>query len=248
MQFSDTTNKTGLIELLEDLTDTNSASSSSYSLAKKTRDINSAFAQFKMLADRASGTWENDDTNQTDYPIVKLNLVSGQRDYPFTVDGSSTPNQILDVYRVECAVNSSGLLQELYPFDQSEETSSLAYLASTTGIPYRYDKLANSIWLDQVPNFSSTASTTSGGIWLYVNRTPVYFTTADTTKKPGIPDMFHEYLAYRPAYLYCASKGLASAGGYLNFLLKMEKDIGTYFSSRNRDEHKKMTMKKITFR
>lgn len=233
LPFSDTTNKTGIIELLEDLTDTTSATTSSYSLAKKTRDINSAYAQYNMLMARASGG-QADDTNQTDYPVIKLNLVSGQQDYPVTVDGSSTPNQVLDIDRIEMA-NPSGDYSLLPSFDEMGETPSLIEESTVSGTPTRHYKRANGIFLDPKPNYSYPS-----GLYLYISRTPVYFLTSDTTKKPGIPDQFHEYLAYRPAYLYCASKGLASATGYLNFLTKMEKDIELFYAARYRDEKKRM--------
>lgn len=244
--FSESTNKTGMYELFQDLTQTNTTT---YPIAKFTRDANNAYANFKMLSDRASGTWQNDDTNQTDYPIIKLNLVSGQRDYPLTVDGSSTPNQILDIMRVDCAVSSTGNLQELIPYDQTTgEPIPQAYLSSNTGIPYRYDKLANAIFLDPTPNFSSTAGATSGGMWVYINRTPVYFLSSDTTKKPGIPDFFHEYLVYRPAYFYCVTKLPQLAAGYLNILQKLEQDIAYYYAHRNKDERKELTSECIRFR
>lgn len=236
MQFSDTTNRTGIVELLEDLTNTQSASTSSYALAKKTRDINNAFAQFVMLAIRASGG-QFDDTNQTDYNIIKLNIVSGQQDYPLTVDGSSTPNQILDIDRIELG-GPSGTFNRLPSFDEMGKDYSLVQQSTVSGTPSCHYKLANGIFLDKKPNYNLT-----NGIYIYIGRTPVYFLTSDTVKKPGIPDHFSEYLAYRPAYLYCSSKGkdmAIQARNYLAFLTKMETDIGLYYTGRNRDEKKRM--------
>jgi hypothetical protein len=244
LAFSNSADGTGLVELLSDLTNTTAASTSSYSLKKKTRDINSAYAQFMMLAIRASGKWQMDDTNQTDYPIIKMNLVSGQQDYPLLVDGSTIPNQILDVQRVECATDSTATkFSVLEAYDQTDETMSLQYLATLSGIPTRYDKLANGIFLDRKPNFSAT-----NGLYVYFSRTPVYFLSTDTTKTAGIPDFFHEYLVYRPAYLFCAAKGLDQAPAYLAFLTKMERDIAQYYSGRDRDEHRFMTSQPISFR
>lgn len=241
--FSDSVNKIGLVETLGDLTNTNDTSSSSYSLAKKTRDINSAYAQFMMLAIRASGKWQVDDTNQTDYPIITMNLVSGQQDYPFTTDASSVPNQILDITRVECAIDTtSQFFQPLKAYDQTDEEGSMTYESSQSGIPYRYDKLANGLWLDQKPNFSRT-----NGLKVWFQRTPIYFLSTDTTKVAGIPDMFHEYLIYRPAYLWCAQKGMTQATPYLQFLQKMEKDIGLYYAQRDKDEHRVISMQPVNF-
>jgi hypothetical protein len=231
MQFSDTANRTGLVQLLEDLTSTASGTTSSYTLATKTRDINNAFAHFMLKAISASGKWQIDDTNQTDYPILKIDLVSGQQDYSFTSDGSTPANQILDISRVECA-DADGNFSVLDPFDQTDETASLKELSDISGNPRRYDKLANGIWLDPKPDFSLVE-----GLRVYYNRTPSYFTTADTTKSAGIPQMFHEYLAVRPAYLFVLSKNLPQIVGYRDLMLSLEKKIDDYYAARNKDEH-----------
>jgi hypothetical protein len=237
--FSESTNKTGMYELFQDLTKTNSTS---YPIAKFTRDCNNAYAQFMMLALRASGKWQVDDTNQSDYPEIKINLIANQYDYPFTTDASTTPNQILDIERVECAVDSTGsTFALLEAYDEMDEDS-IVQARTVTGKPFRYSKRANGIFLDPTPDFSLT-----NGLRVFFSRTPVYFLTSDTTKTAGIPDMFQEYLVYRPAYLFCVTNMPSLAPGYLAFLQKMEKDIARFYSSRNKDEHQVMTMEPISY-
>jgi hypothetical protein len=97
--LSDTTTRNGLIELIEDYTNTDSATTSSYPKLSKTRDINLAYANFMRIAVKASGRWQIDDSNQTDYPIILMDLVANQADYSFNYDGSTVPNQILDIHR-----------------------------------------------------------------------------------------------------------------------------------------------------
>ena len=71
----------------------------------------------------------------------------------------------------------------------------------------------------------------------------VYFLSTDTTKKPGIPDMFHEYLALRPAYFYALQKGLSQATALGNQLIEYEGSdrlgitgkIGDYYANRSKD-------------
>lgn len=236
MQFSDTTNRTGIIELIEDLTGTQSASTSSYTLATKTRDVNNTFSHFNMIAQRSAGGWEADDTNQTDYPIITTNLVANQQDYSFTVDQQG--NQILDIYRVELA-NSSGIFSQLVPLDEVDmDGVSLTEFMKTPGAPMFYRKTANGIFLYAPTNYNYT-----NGLKIYYARTPTYFTTSDTTKKPGIPDMFHEYLALRPAYFYALAKGLPQATALGNQVLEFEGSdrlgitgkIGDYYANRSRD-------------
>lgn len=237
IQFSDTTNRNGLVQLIEDRTNTNSATSSSYSLATKTRDINSAFAKFMMIAVQASGRWQVDDTNQTDYPIMTVDVVSGQQDYAFVSDGSTPANQVLDIHRIEIQ-DSNGNWKLLTPIDEADITeSALTEFMETNGEPAYYDKTSNAIFLYPASNYNST-----NGLKFYYSRTPSYFLTTDTTKTAGIPDMFHEYLALRPAYYYCLSKGLPRAKEYGAEMLAMEEQIKAYYGSRQRDERTVMSV------
>lgn len=236
MQFSDTVNRTGIIELIEDLTGTQSATTSSYTLATKTRDVNNAFSNYNMVAQRSAGSWESDDTNQTDYPIITTNLVSGQQDYSFTVDQQG--NQILDIYRVEIA-GPSGIFSQVIPLDELDMNgTSLTEFMKTSGTVMFYKKTANGIFL-----YAPTSYNYTNGLKIYYARTPTYFLTSDTTKKPGIPDMFHEYLALRPAYFYALAKGLPQAQALGNQVIELEGSdrlgitgkIGDYYANRSRD-------------
>ena len=236
--FSEPTNKTGAYELFQDLTGTNT---DSYPKAKFTRDFNNALAYYNLLAIKGSGG-QADDTNHPDYNIIKLDIVSGQRDYPITVDGSVIPNQILDILRVE-AKDAAGVARDLPAYNAMAEEGSLVQALTQTGTPTRQSKLANGFFLDPTPNYSYAE-----GLWIYISRTPSYFLSTDTTKKPGIPDMFHEFLVYRCAYLYCVTKLPNLANGYFNILTQGEKDIANYFFWRNRDEKKGMSVRRANNR
>lgn len=234
MQFSDTTNRTGIIELIEDNTGTQSATTSSYTLKTKTRDVNNAYANYFLIGGQTDGRWQLDDTNHTKYPIITTALTANQQDYTFTVDEQS--NQILDIFRVEI-LDSTGNGVELTPIDQFDiKGQALTEFMKTAATPLFYDKTANGIILYPKPNYTNSA-----GLKIYYNRTPDYFVSTDTTKKPGIPDMFHEYLALRPSYQYCLRKGLPQTASLKADMLAMEDGIRSYYSSRSKDEVKQMT-------
>src|SRR3990167_11030452 len=93
MVFSESTNKTGMYELFQDLTKTNSTNYTAYKYA---RDANNALLKYMGLAMSASGKGQVDDLNFTSNPEISINLVSGQFDYPLTSDADATANQILD--------------------------------------------------------------------------------------------------------------------------------------------------------
>ena len=230
IQFSDTTNRNGLIQLIEDRTGAVSTSGSSYPLGAKTRDINSAFAYFMSLAVDSSGRWQVDDTNQTDYPIATSNLESGRQDYVFNNDGGTPVNQILDIHRVEIK-DANGNWVLLKSIDESDLDIAIGSFELTNGTPEYYDKTSNALFLYPSPSYDSTA-----GLKIYYSRTPSYFTVADTNKVAGIPDMFHEYLALRPAYMYCLTKNLPQAKAIGEQMFAMEERIKRYYGSRQRDE------------
>ena len=244
LPFSESSNKTGMYEVFNRLTKTNS---SSYDAYKYATDANMALNDYFMLAIQASGRWQVDDTNQTDYPELKINLVSGQFDYPFTVDASSTPNQVLSIERVEMCTDNSGNADkfiELPTYDEIAETDgSIVQKRGVSGVSVQYSKKANGIFLDPTPDYSCT-----NGLRVFFSRTPSYFAGTDTTKEAGIPHAHRNYLIFRPAYNYCVVNLPELAKGYLIEVTKLEQQIKDYYSFRNRDERVVATSKGITFR
>lgn len=229
---------TTIVSLIGRLTTTQAATTSSYPIADKTTDINNALGNYMILATQSAGRWQVDDTNQTDYPVVFGSIVSGQQDYSFTVDENG--NQILDIYKVR-AKDSAGTWHTLIQRDLQDGNDTPLNSAQTTGIPSKYDLTANGIFLTDIPNYNS-----ANGLEIYISRTPSYFVSSDTTKKPGIPNVFHEYLAFRPAYFYSLAKGLPQAASYRVTLYGqdgrsgLEGAIRNYYSNRNRDEKRRM--------
>lgn len=232
-QFSDTTNRTGIIELIERNTKTPSTSSSAYPLKVKTSDVNEALGNFLLLAIKAGGRFQVDDTNHTTIPVITTALVSDQADYSFLVDDQSPQNQIMDIRRVRVKT-SGGVWKDIKQVDR--ETFDINQYQSSTGEPLYYDLTGNSIVLYPTPNYSASAS-----LEMYVSRTPSYFLSTDTTKEAGIPKVFHPYLHFRPSYLYCALKGLPQRTMLKDEVDKLETMITDYYAKRNRTERGRFT-------
>jgi hypothetical protein len=215
----------GIIQTIDDTVGTNNTT---YPIANKTRDINLALDKVFSLIFQVGGTWQFDDSNQTDYPIITTDIVSGQRDYSFTTDGSG--NLVLDIYKVMVA-DENGIFFEVFPTDQQGNTPlSMTDGQNTQGSVLTYDKTGNGIFLDLIPNYNRT-----DGLKIWINRTGSYFTTTDTTKKPGFAGLFHEYLVLRPSYMYAVRKGLSNANQLKAEMLEMEKEIQDHYKSRERD-------------
>lgn len=220
--------KTQIDSLIDRNCKTNSVS---YTVADKTADENLALDSGFALIFKSSGKWQFDDTNHTDYPIITTNLVSNQRDYTFTTDEQG--NLILDIYKV-MVKDEQGIFHEIYPVDQQSDEYMDGFWSgiNNTGIPSRYDKTANGIFLDCIPSYSST-----NGLKIFINREGSYFTTADTTKMPGFAGLFHEYVALEPSARYCKrNKMFDLADRYERDLIKMEGNIKKYYRDRSKDE------------
>lgn len=210
-------------------------------LQRFTGYINLALDDAWSIILQATGKWHLDDSNQTDYPIITTNLISGQRDYPFTVDGSG--NIILEIYRVMVA-DPSGTFREIYPVDQFQTTLKTGNLENTdpmynglnaSGTPTRYSKTGNGIFLDVIPNYLS-----NGGLKVFIDRESSYFNTADTIKKPGFVGIFHQYLALWSSEFYAGVKTLTNLDKLNADKMQMRRDIAEYYARRDKDTPKRM--------
>lgn len=203
-------------------------------LAQFTGDINLAIDEILGFMFPLGGKWQLDDSNHTDYPFIETDLISGQRDYTFTTDGSG--NVVLDIYKV-MVKDTNGIYQEIEGQDQQSDGESSFYDGqNATGTPTRYDKTGNGIFLDFIPNYSwRTAEEGEKGLKVFINREASYFTTADTTKKLGFAHLFHEYLALRPSYQYAYRNSLPTLKTLDYELQKMTKAIKDYYGGREKD-------------
>lgn len=234
-RFSNTTDRDGIIELIERDTNTQSVTTSSYPLKVKTNDVNEALSHFFLLAIKAGGRFQVDDTNQSNLPIITTDLVGSQGDYTFLVDDSTPSNQILDVRKIRIK-DSNGQWKELTQIDR--ETFNVSDYENITGTPDYFDLTGNSVILYPTPDYNSDE-----GLELYISRTPSYFVSTDTTKEPGVPKIFHSYFHLRPSYLYCLVKDLPQVAGLKYLVEQMEKSIMDYYSRRNRTERQRFSVR-----
>lgn len=228
-------NFTNITELIDETVNTDSTT---YTLAKKARDVNIALDRVLAIIFETGGTWQFDDSNHTDYPIITTNLVSGQRDYSFVTDEAG--NMILEVQKVFCS-DENGLFREISPVDVPSGAPSNYYDGlNTGGQPNTYEKNATGIFLDPIPNYNRTL-----GLKVYISREGSYFTSSDTTKKPGFAGIFHEYLVLHPAYKFAVRKGLAKAPQLKQDMAEMENAIREYYKRREKDVQKTLKTRRV---
>lgn len=245
--YSDTTNKDGIIQSIEQTLFGNDAdgkiSGNTTLLAQFTGLVNESLDRAFAIIFQADGRWQFDDRNHTDYPIITTNIVSGQRDYSFTVDGSS--NLILEIEKVAILKGASETVyDEIKPIDISTDETSpfVANDTNVTGVPTVYDKLGNGIFLDPIPNYNAT-----NGLKVYISREGNYFTTSDTTQMPGFAGLFHEYCVLNPAYKYAYRNNLSNTNFLRDEMMNMEKEIVKYYSKRAQDERARITPKRSLY-
>jgi hypothetical protein len=232
IQFNDTTNFRGLVQLYEREIgkDRGYVSDNTNRLKEFTADANNAWDAFLMIALPASGTWQVDDTSHTDYPIITADLTSGQRSYTYGADEQG--NLILDFYRVLIA-DRAGVFHDIIPKDAQRDADTQSFWdgRGTTGQPTAYDKTGNGLFFDLVPDY-----TVEDGIKIYVNREANYFVYGDTTKKPGCPGILHSWFYIEPAWNYARQKDKERYNRLTEAKLDLETAIKAQFSRRTRDE------------
>lgn len=232
IQFSDTTNLRGLVQMYEREIgkDRGYVSDNTNRLKEFTADVNNAWDSFLSLALPSSGTWQYDDSNHIDYPIITADLTSGQRSYTFGSDEQG--NLVLDFYKVLIA-DSVGVFHEINAKDAQKDPNTQAFWdgRNTGGQPTAYDKTANGLFFDLVPNY-----TVEDGIKIYINREANYFTYTDTTKKPGCPGILHAWFYIEPAWNYARQKDKERYNRLTQAKLDLEETIKANFSRRTRDE------------
>jgi len=247
--FNDTTGLTGIIQGIERELEFEYGyiSGNTTRLKEWTSQVNLTHDDtLAMIFNRAGGSlWQFDDSNHTKYPIIKTDLISGQRDYTFTTDEQG--NIILDIYRVAVA-DKAGKFIDVFNTDQqtpnngNSDTTSFIDGDNTAGVPTRADKTANGIFLDPVPDYNWRVGTEGqSGILVHINREGSYFATTDTTKKPGIAGLYHEYYIVNPCFKHAQRKNLKSLNGLMQRKLELEDGISKHYAFRDRGVKKSMT-------
>lgn len=229
MQFSDTSNLTGLIQECEDLCLTGTAGISGNTTLLKdfTRKINKWYGKVVTMILQSQDEWDFDDSNYTNFPILTNDLVASQQDY-------SLPTGALKIKRIE--VSFDGVTwKKVEPIDINElgiATDSTSIVNHFNKSEPFYDVQGGSIFLYPIPDANVT-----GGIKIWISREVDYFTSADTTQEPGFSEAFHEMLALGASYDYCKVRKLAQTTALKNDLLEMEQRLKQYYGDLQKDRN-----------
>jgi hypothetical protein len=216
MEFSNSTTEDGIVQEIDRLCGSNSTN---YTLKAKTARVNQALDRFFYLALRFDNNWTFDDLNQTDLPIGSCNLISGQQDYAFT-------SEFLMIRGV-FAKDSNGVFYELE--EETTPQNTLLVPSGNSGQPTKYRLIGNSILLDFIPNYNSTL-----GLKVHFARNKSAFVSTDTTKEPGIPSIFHPWIAQYAAIPYLIQNRLPQKNDIAVLVQQGEEAIKTYMAQRGK--------------
>lgn len=194
--YSDTTNKSGLLQICESLCflgDTGITGNATLK-AQFTNYINIAIGEIRHHILKVDRTWKADDYNYTDVPDAPITFVASQFDYELPV--AATGNNLATLLRVNHVYYISGT-ERIYldPMDRREQNN-----ATATGTPTAYYFDGKSIWFDIAPNAAFIASITQ--FHVDFSRLDDPFVTGDSTQQPGFIGTYHHIVAYKASALY----------------------------------------------
>jgi hypothetical protein len=238
MVFSDSTTKLGIVEEIDSLCDT---SSTSYPINDKTRRVNNALEQVVGWLINADGTWQFDDSNNSDLPIGTQTLVAAQSAYTFN-------DKFLQLEEVQIE-DIDGNWRIIQPIDQKEfsDSNPLSEIYENDGLPVYYDKVSEDT-IKLYPAPSATDCTLVNGLKIKFKRTAHLFTAADTTAVPGFASPFHIILAYMAAISYCMTYKKDRVSLYEKKVMELKDELIKHYSRREKDKRGIMTFERRVYK
>lgn len=209
MVFSDTTNKSGILQRIEmNLGFPDGAiTGNTTQLAYFTTLVNETYYDVVTHILSSQDSWDFDDRNRTDYAIATTPLVAAQRDYSFP-----TSLGILKMKRVDVTYNGTDWYQA-EAIDSGEFGDGLGNATEEdkqfSKTSPAYDLKADTIWV--YPLCDAEDVTAGAKVRIEFYRELDDFTTADTTQEPGIDRPWHELLPLGASVKYAIIRNMESA-------------------------------------
>ena len=240
MVYSNTTDFNGIIQVIERETDLGNTyiSGDGDQLKFFTARVNEVGNRVWNLIFNSTGTWQYDDSNNTDLPQASTNLVSGTAKY-------ALPSTALTAKRIEIKDNTGNwrILKQLPEYLITAE--GIDDFMKNDSLPMYYRLTDDTIEMFPGPNYASTS-----GLKVYFDRGPATFATTDTTKTPGFASPFHEIIPIWVTVDWLTTKNPTSSSLPLLIqkLNQLKLDIMNFYSKRNKDYKPKISRVKESFK
>lgn len=229
MQFNNTTDLNGIIQLCEEYCamDSTLISGNATLLKKFTAYANETNREIWSVIFNNYGGWQYDDSNLTDLPIATTALVEDQATYPI-------PSGSYTVRHIEWK-DRGGVWNKLQPLttEQIADTGSLSEFQDTPSSPRYYTMLNDTVTLYPAPDFAQADS-----LRVHYDRGSHDFVSTDTTATPGFIAEFHGVIPVGASMRYCFSRPqLNDTYNKLAFEYeKMKSNIGKYYSQKFKEK------------
>jgi hypothetical protein len=232
-----------IVDINQEARDLCDADTTSYPAATLLRRINQAYEQVVGWLINADGSWQFDDSNNTNLPIGTQTLVASQNAYTFN-------DKFLQILEVQIK-DVNGNWQIIEPIDQKEfsDSTPLDEAFKTAGMPQYYDKVSDDT-IKLYPAPSAANCTLASGLKIKFKRTAAIFTSAEVstgTKVPGFASTYHYILSYMAAIPYCMSYKKDRVALYEKIVMDMKKELIELYSQREKDVRKIMTFKQRSY-
>jgi len=195
MTFSNTTDKNGLIQLCEQLSNLGDGgiSNNATLLKQFTNYLVMANNQAVSCILQVSKNHSYDDYNYSDIPDAPITLVAGQADY--TLPTATVGANLATLLRVKGVYFLSGNERIYLPYMEQGDA-----LSATSGLPSAYRLNGKSLFFNNPPNADTVSTYTS--FHVEFERIQDQFTSTDTTQQPGFIEIYHPSLAIKASALY----------------------------------------------
>lgn len=236
--FSESSNNTGIVQQVRNMM---RVDSTQWPTSRIVNSCNNYLDKVAGYAIGADSRFQWDDTNHTKLPEGTAALTINVSDYSYLTDEQG--NSIITLIGVSTLIN--GKYVPLIPVDRNDPSYDPSVFGTLSGTnPTYYDKIAdNIIRLDILPS-----ATVSAGLKFYFQRTPSYFAATDTTKAPGVAPLLHRGFIIAAAYDGALTLGLKNLQALSIEMQREEQNMKHYFTIRDQDEDKQLTMRSISFR
>lgn len=227
MQYSDTSNLTGIIE---DITFLLGLDTNAFSLKDRTRCVNERYRMVWQMIFESYGGWQFMDDNVSDastgIPYADSNITSGTGLY-------TLPSAALTVKGVEIK-NTGGNWERLTPITFEEFQAMGADSTFTTNSsPTYYMLQGDVIRILPVPNYTQSSS-----LRVFFDQDISTFAYTDTTKVPGFASHLHRILSIGAALDYAMTHpGLEQKVASLGLLwAEYSRNIRSFYAQRFQDK------------
>lgn len=232
MEFSNITDKNGLIQRCEDWTGIGDGniSGDATTLKKFTAHINEALYDINVEILKSHDGFDPDDTNYTDYPEGTFPLTTN-RDYSFPASMKFFELKRLDIsydgvtfYKAE-SLDSS---QIEAMGNATDEDSNFSFTSP------RYDPKANGFFL--YPKATSAQVAAGAVARIQFSREFDEFTSTDTTQEPGIDRNAHDLVALLASMKWAVMKDSEKYAKLEREYVKGIEALRQHYGRKNKDE------------